>query len=115
MLTGTVHSGERLLMQQAGHTVTSCYFLHGLHNQLVMIYRNVGGLINRSQLVLCGSHFVMLCLGGYAQLPQFNVQILHEGTDSLADSTEVMILQLLSLGCGCTEQGTSCEDQVFTL
>ena len=107
MLTGTVHSGERLLMQQAGHTVTSCYFLHGLHNQLVMIYRNVGGLINRSQLVLC--------LGGSAQLPQFNVQILHEGTDSLADSTEVMILQLLSLGCGCTEQGTSCEDQVFTL
>ena len=85
------------------------------HNQLVMIYRNVGGLINRSQLVLCGSHFVMLCLGGYAQLPQFNVQILHERTDSLADSTEVMILQLLSLGCGCTEQGTSCEDQVFTL
>ena len=80
-----------------------------------MIYRNVGGLINRSQLVLCGSHFVMLCLGGYTQLPQFNVQILHEGTDSLADSTEVMILQLLSLGCGCTEQGTSCEDQVFTL
>ena len=65
--------------------------------------------------MLCGSHFVVLCLRSYTQLPQFNVQVFHERTDSLTDSAEVMIFQLLSLGCGCTEQGTSGEDQIFTL
>ena len=115
MFTGAVHSGERLLMQQTGHSMTTGYFFHRLHNQLVMIYCDVSSLINGGQFMLCGSYLVVLCLGGYAQLPQLNIQILHEGTDSLADGTEVMILQFLSLGCGCTEQGASCEDQIFTL
>ena len=115
MLTGTIHAGERFLMQQTGHTVTTGYLFHSLHNQLVVIYCNVGSLINGSQFMLCGSHFVVLCLRSYTQLPQFNVQVFHERTDSLTDSTEVMIFQLLSLGCGCTEQGTSGEDQIFTL
>ena len=73
MLTGAVHACKRLLVQQAGQAMAPRHLFHGFHHQLIVIYRNVGRLINWCQLMLCGSHFVMLGLGGNSQLPQFNV------------------------------------------
>ena len=95
--------------------MTFRYFFHCFHDYLVVIHRNIGRFVNRGQLMLCGSHFIMLRLGRHAQLPQLHIQILHEGTDTFPDDAEVMILQLLSLGCRCTEQGTACKYQILSL
>ena len=115
MLTGAVHTSKGLLMQQTGHAVTSCHLLHRLHYQLVVVYRNIRRLINRCKLMLCGSDLIVLGLSGNAQLPQFNIQILHVGTDALADCSEIVILKLLSLGSRCTGQCPSRKDQILTL
>ena len=115
MLTGAVHTCEGLLMQQTGHAVASCHLLHRLHYQLVVVYRDICRLIDRCKLMLCGSDLVVLGLRGNAQLPQLNIQILHVGTDTLTDRSEIVILKLLSLGSRCTEQCPSRKDQILTL
>ena len=53
--------------------------------------------------MLAGSYFVVLGLGGDAQLPQLFVQLLHESGDLGADDAEVVLLQLLTLGGRCAE------------
>ena len=115
MFTGTIYTGEGLFIQKTSQAVTLRHLFHGFHDYLVMIHRDICSLIYRSQLVLRGSHFVMLCLGRYAQLPQFYVQILHESADTFSDNTEVMIFQLLSLRSRCPEQGTSRKNQILSL
>ena len=56
----------------------------------------------------------MLGLGEYAQLPQFLVQILHEGKNSLFDNAEVVVVQFLPTRRFRTEKGTAGVNQVFT-
>ena len=103
MLTGTVYAGERLFVKQAGHAVSVSHFFHGFHYKLVVVNRDIGGFVNGRQFMLCGSHFVVLGLGGNTKLPELDIQILHVRSDALADGAVVMILQLLTLGCGCAE------------
>ena len=115
MLTGTVHAGKRLLVQHAAQTVFTCYTLQSLHYQLVMIYCHIGRLINRCHLMLCGCCFVVLCLGSHAQLPQFDIHIVHETADAFTDNAEVMVIHLLALGRRSTKQGPSGKNNIFTL
>ena len=56
-----------------------------------------------------------VCLCGYTKLPQLYVYMLHERYDSLADRSEIMVIQLLSFRRHCTKQGTAGKDQVFSL
>ena len=112
MLAGAVHAGKGLFIQQASQSMALRHLFHGLHYDLVMIHSDVRRLIDGSQLMLRGSHLVVLGLCGHAQLPQLYVQILHESADALSDHAEVMILQLLSLGSRRAEQRTAGEDQV---
>ena len=91
------------------------HLLHGLHHQLVVVHGNVGRLVDRRQLMLGRGHLVVLGPGRDAQLPQLHVQILHIRAHPLADGAEIVILQLLSLGCRRAEQGAPREDQVFPL
>ena len=53
--------------------------------------------------MLCGRHFVVLSGGGDAELPQLNVQVVHECTNPFADLAEVVVIQLLPLGSGSTK------------
>ena len=57
----------------------------------------------------------MLCLGRYAQLPQFYVQILHDSADTLSDNAKAMIFQFLTLRSRGPEQGTSRKNQILSL
>ena len=102
-------------MKQALQSVTAGYHLQGLHDDLVVIHRHIGLRVNRSQLMLCRRYLVVLGLGCHAQLPQLLVDFLHEGSDTLTDIAEVMIVQLLSLGRHSAEQGTAGVNQVFSL
>ncbi len=115
MFARTVHTGERLLMQQAGHPMAARYLFQRFHHQLIVIYRNIGRLIHRSQFMLRRRNLVVLGPGSYSQLPQLYIEIFHIRTHSLPDGTEVMILQLLSLRRRRPEQGTSCKNQIITL
>ena len=65
--------------------------------------------------MLCGSHFVMLCFRSNAKLPEFNVNILHKGSDTFSDTAVIMIAHLLSFRCTCAEKGSSGVDQIVTL
>ena len=104
MLTGTVYSGKRLLMQHAAQTVLACHTLQSLHYQLVVIHCHIGRLVDGRHFMLCGSRLIMLGLGCYTQLPQLDIDIMHETTDTLTDNTEIVVIHLLSLGGGSTEQ-----------
>ena len=115
MLTGTVYSGKRLLMQHAAQTVLACHTLQSLHYQLVGIHCHIGRLVDGRHFMLCGSRLIMLGLGCYTQLPQLDIDIMHETTDTLTDNTEIVVIHLLSLGGGSTEQGSSGENNIFTL
>ncbi len=84
-------------MQQAGQAVASGYLLQGFHHQLVIVYGYVGLRIDGRQLMLCRSHFIVLGLGGYAQLPQLLIDIPHICRNTLTDGAEIMVLHLLPL------------------
>ena len=65
--------------------------------------------------MLSGSHLIVLGLCRNPQLPQFLVYILHEGSDSLPDYAEIVIVHLLSLGRHRAEQGASGINQILSL
>ena len=89
--------------------------LHGLHHKLVVIHRYIGGFINGRQFMLCGSYLIMLGFGRNPQFPEFNIQILHEGPNSLPNGAIIVIFQFLSFRSRCTKQGSSGKNQVISL
>ncbi len=93
----------------AGHA------LQRLHHDLVLVNGYIGLGINRSQLVLCRSHLVVLGLCRHTELPELFIDILHKGCDALTDRTKIVIVQLLPLRRHRTEQCTACEDQILPL
>ena len=105
VLAAAVDTGKGLFMKQAHQTMLCSYLLHDFHGQLVLVGGNVSGGINRSQFMLCGSHFVVLRLCQNAQLPQFLVQFFHIGRHAWLDRAEIVVIQFLALGRLGTEQG----------
>ena len=65
--------------------------------------------------MLCRCNLIVLCLCCNTHLPQLNVDILHKGSNSLTDGSEIVIVHLLSFWRHCAKQGTSGVDQVFSL
>ena len=115
MLTGTVYPCKRLLVKQAAHTMSTCNLLQNTHHDLVVILCDIDRCIDRSQLVLCRSNLVVLCLRSDAKLPALLIDFLHICTDTLTDRTKIMVIHLLSLWWHRTKQCTSSVDQVLTL
>ena len=93
----------------------SRHTLQCLHHKLVMIHRHIRRLVDRSHLVLCGSRLIVLGFGGHAQLPELDIDIMHKAADSLPDNAEIMVIHLLTLRRGSTEQRPPCEDNVLSL
>ena len=102
-------------MQQAFHAMLAGYPLQCLHNQMVVVDCHVSLRIDWSKFVLGRRYFVMLRLSRHAHLPQFHVDIFHESCNPLADRSEVMVIQFLSLWRHGAEQRASRIDQVFPL
>ena len=76
---------------------------------------HVGVGVHRGELMLGGSHLVVLGLGQHAQLPQLLIQIVHEGRHTGLDGTEVVVVQLLPLGGLGAEQRAAAEHQILPL
>ena len=65
--------------------------------------------------MLTGGPLIVLGLGENAQPPQLLVQILLKLRDSGPDSGKVMVVQLLTLGSGRTEEGPTGKPQILPL
>ena len=65
--------------------------------------------------MLRGRYLIVLRFGQNTQLPQLRVQILHVGFYPGLDSTEIVVIQFLSLGGLGTEQSPAAEDQILPL
>ena len=115
MLSRTVHTCKRLLIQKTCKSMSSCHLFHGLHSHLIVIHRHIYLLINRCQLMLCRRNLVMLCLCRNSEHPKFMIYIIHIGSYSLSDRTEVVVLKLLSLWRHCSKQCSSCIYQILSL
>ena len=115
MLAAAVDAGKGLFLEQAHQTVLGGHLLHDLHGQLILVGGDVGGGENGRQLVLGGSHFVVLRLGQNAQLPKLLIQIGHVGRHPRLDGAEIVVVQLLPLGRLGSEESPAGVDEVVTL
>ena len=82
MLAASVDAFKGFLVQQAYKSVLIRYFFHNLHGHLVVVYRHICRVKDRSQLMLCRSHLVVLGLCRDSQLPEGFVQVMHIGGDA---------------------------------
>ena len=102
-------------MKQASHMMLCRDSLECLHDDVVVVYSQGCILIDDCQLMLCRSHLVVLGLCRDAKLPEFLVDISHERSNSLAEGSEVVIIQLLPLRRHRSEQGSACVDEILSL
>ena len=79
-----------------------------------MIYCQIGLLEDGSQLKLVGSHLIVTSLAGDAQLQSLYLEVLHEGSHTLGDRTEVVVIHLLVLCAVVAHQCSSGHQQVGT-
>ena len=98
VLAAAVDAGEGLLVEQDGQAMPLAHGLEELHEQLVVVAGDVGGLVDGRDLELVGGHLVVAGLGGDAELEALQLDFLHEAQDALLDAAEVVVLQLLALG-----------------
>ena len=98
VLSRTVDACKGLFVQQGSESVLACHLLHQQHQQHVVIYCQVGFLKDRSHLELVGSHLVVTCLAGDAQLECCNLKVFHEGLNTVGDGAEIVVFHLLVLG-----------------
>ncbi len=101
-------------MQQYTETVLAGHLLHQRHQHHVVVDSQVGLLEDRSELKLVGSHLVVTGLTRNAQFEGLDLEVAHEGGDTLGDRSEVMVVHLLVLGRVVTHQGAACQQQVGT-
>ena len=113
MLAAAVDAGKGLLVEQAHQTVAVGDLFQQLHGQLVFVAGGVGVGVDGRDLMLGGSHLVVLRLCQHAQLPQLLVQLPHEGRHAGLDGTVVVVVQLLPLGGAGTEQRAPAELQIL--
>ena len=78
MLSRTVHSIERLFMENYPEMVFFSHFLHKNHQHHVLIDSLCSLTEERSTLELIRSYLVMTCLKKNAQFVGFCLEILHE-------------------------------------
>ncbi len=107
VLSRSVHPGKGFFMEQGHQAVAEGYFFHSFHHQLVGIHRHGNRSVDRGQFVLMGSHFVVLGFSRNPQLPELEVQLLHEGGYRLFYGSEVVVVHFLTLGRKTSENRAS--------
>ena len=115
MLAAAVDARKGLFMEQAHQTVAGGYLFQQFHGQLVFVTGAVGIGVDGRDLVLGGSHLVVLRLGQHAQLPQLLIQLPHKRGYPGLDSAVIVVVQLLPLGGTGTEQRAAAQLQILAL
>ena len=112
MLAGTIDSVIRFLVQKYVEVMFAGDSFHQIHDELVVVVRQITVFEDRSQLELIGSYFVVTGLGGNPQFMAFNFEFLHKGSDTWRNRTEVMVFQLLVFGGRMSHQSPSCQAKI---
>ena len=73
----------------------------------VMVNGYIGGFKHGCKLVLCGCCLVMLGFCGDAKAPKLHIKIVHILAYAGGESSEIMIVKLLTLNCRCTEESSA--------
>ena len=98
VFTGTVDTVERLFVKQYLEAMLAGNLLHQAHQQHVVVDSQVGFLEDRSALKLVRSDLVVTSLAGNAKLQSLNLEVFHEGLNTLGNGSEVVVVHLLVLG-----------------
>ena len=114
-LPGAVDARKRLLMQQRLEAVARRDPAQGLHQQHLVVGRDMAGLEEGRDLELERRHLVVTGLDRHAEPPELGLHLGHEREDPGRDRAEVMVLELLSLGRAGAEHGPLARHQVGTL
>ena len=114
VLTRTVDAGEGLLVQQAGQAMLLRRAAQQGHGELLVVGGHVGGLEERRNLKLGWGHLVVAGFGRNPQAVHLPLHLLHEDLHPLGDGAEVVVVKLLALGGGATEQGAAGQQQVWS-
>ena len=96
MFARTVDPKEWFLMQQCNHPVAESHALQHIHEQLVVIRRQVGGLIDNCNLELVRCGFLVLGLAADPKFPQFIVQFTHEDRDPITYCAVIVVIEFLA-------------------
>ena len=105
-LWGPQNVQERLQTVARGHP------LERLHDQHLVIARDVARLEQRRDLVLARGHLVVPGLDRHTQAVQLRFRFRHERQDARRNGAEVVVLELLPLGRLGAEQGSLAGQQI---
>ncbi len=73
MFAAAVYTCKRLFVKQTDKAVLCSYFLHDFHRKLIVVRGNIGGGMDRRQLMLGRGDLVMLSFCQNPQFPEFIV------------------------------------------
>ena len=115
VLAGAIDPCKRFLVKQASHMMFCRDSFERLHHDVVVVNSQGCILIDDCQLMLCRGHLIVLGLCRDTKLPEFLIDIPHERRNSLAEGSEVVVIQLLPLRRHRPEQGSACVDEILSL
>ena len=115
VLAAAVDTGEWLFVQEADKTVMRGDFLHYLHRQLIVVDRYICRREDGRELVLSGRRLVVFGLCEDSELPELFVELCHERLYARLYCSEIVVVELLSLGRLRAEQRVTGQDEVGAL
>ena len=114
MLSGTVHTVERLLVEDDLKMMFLSHFLHYNHEHHVLVDGFCSLTEHRSTFKLVGSHFIMPCLKKDTELICLSLKVLHERAHTRRNRTEIVVFQLLVLCRSMSDHCPACKHEVRT-
>ena len=112
---GSVDAGVRLFVEEALEIVLFGDFFESVHHEHVVVAREVQLLELRGEFELRGRDFVVARLCGDAELPQFALDVVHEGKYPVGYRAEIVVFKLLALRGRRPEERPAREHQVGAL
>jgi len=112
VLTGAVDAGEGFLVEEALHAVLTGHALERGHDKLLVVGGDVGGLVDRGELVLGGRDLVVAGFDGNTEFIELGFALVHVGEDAIRDDAEVLVFEFLALRRAGAEQGAAGGEQV---
>jgi hypothetical protein len=108
----TVDADERLLVEEAFHSVLLRDALHDRHEQLLVVGRDVRSFEHGRDFELAGRDLVVARLRGDAELEKLALRVEHEREHALGNRAEVVVVEFLSLRCLRAEERAPGVEQV---
>ena len=90
------------------------YLFHHIHQQSILIHRQVGFFKDRSKLILIRSNLIMPCFDRNSQEHTLLFEFSHITKNTAGNSSKVMILHLLPFSSLMSQKGTTCDGKVRT-